>query len=88
MQDKDTTKSTFIQLFEPILSEKIFVPLKNLEADKYVKKLRTTQLLELIALAQLEQQRGLRDIGNSLNNEELSKAIHPPQSVLRKYLAD
>ncbi|HOV80444.1 MAG TPA: IS4 family transposase [Bacillota bacterium] len=76
MQDKDTTKSTFIQLFEPILSEKIFVPLKNLEADKYVKKLRTTQLLELIALAQLEQQRGLRDIGNSLNNEELSKAIN------------
>jgi IS4 transposase len=76
MQDKDTTKSTFIQLFEPILSEKFFVRLKDLEADKYVKKLKTTQLIELIALAQLEQQRGLRDIGNSLNNKELSKAIN------------
>jgi hypothetical protein len=76
MQDKDTTKSTFIQLFKPILSEKFFVWLKNLEADKYVKKLKTIQLIELIALAQLQQQRGLRDIGNSLNNEELSKAIN------------
>jgi IS4 transposase len=76
MQDKDTTKSTFIQLFEPILSKKFFVRLKDLGADKYVKKLKTTQLIELIALAQLEQQRGLRDIGNSLNNKELSKAIN------------
>jgi hypothetical protein len=76
MQDKDTTKSTFIQLFEPILNKQFFQRLKDLNADKYVKKLKTTQLIELIAHAQIEQQRGLRDIGNSLNNDELSKAVN------------
>jgi hypothetical protein len=44
MQDKDTTKSTFIQLFKPILSKNFFQRLKELNADKYVKKLKTTQM--------------------------------------------
>lgn len=76
MQDKDTTKSTFIQLFKPILSKNFFQRLKELNADKYVKKLKTTQLIGLMSLAQIDQQRGLRDISNSLNNDELSKAIN------------
>jgi hypothetical protein len=76
MQDKDTTKSTFIQLFKPVLSKKFFQRLKELNVDKYVKKLKTTQLIGLLSLAQIEQQRGLRDISNSLNNDELSKAIN------------
>jgi hypothetical protein len=76
MQDKDTTKSTFIQLFKPILSKNFFQRLKELNADKYVKKLKTTQLIGLLSLAQIDQQRGLRDISNSLNNDELSKAIN------------
>ncbi len=61
MQDEDTTKSTFIQLFKPILSKNFFQRLKELNADKYVKKLKTTQLIRLLSLAQIEQQRGLRD---------------------------
>lgn len=76
MQDKDTTKSTFFQLFKPILSKNFFQRLKELNADKYVKKLKTTQLIGLLSLAQIDQQRGLRDISNSLNNDELSKAIN------------
>lgn len=76
MQDKDTTKSTFIQLFEPIFSKNFLQLLKDLKVDKYVKKLKTAQLIELVAVAQLEQQWGLRDIGNSPNNDELSKVIN------------
>jgi hypothetical protein len=48
MQDKDTTKSTFIQLFKPILSKTFLQRLRDLNADKYVKKLKTTQLIELV----------------------------------------
>jgi len=40
------------------------------------KKLTTVQLIELIVNAQLNQQRGLRDISNSLNNDEFSQAIN------------
>ncbi|HAU30702.1 MAG TPA: IS4 family transposase, partial [Desulfotomaculum sp.] len=58
MQDKDTTKSTFIQLFKPILSKHFLKRIKDLNADKYIKKLKTMQLIELIALAQIEQKRG------------------------------
>lgn len=43
--------------------------------DKYAKKLHTIRLIELIAYAQLEQLRGLRDISNSLNYEMISEAI-------------
>lgn len=75
MQDKDTTESTFFQLFKPIYNENFLKRLRELEVDKYIKKLKTTQLIKLLALAQLEQQRGLRDISNSLNNDDLSQAI-------------
>ena len=73
MQHKDTIKSTFFQFFSPICSENF---LQQLEVDKYVKKLTTVQLIELIVNAQLNQQRGLRDISNSLNNDEFSQAIN------------
>jgi hypothetical protein len=76
MQDKDTTKSTFNQLFKPILSKHFFKRIEDLNADKYVKKLKTMQLFELIALAQIEQKRGLRDISNSLNNDDLAYAVN------------
>ncbi|MBO8168903.1 MAG: DUF4372 domain-containing protein [Thermoanaerobacteraceae bacterium] len=68
MQGKNTTKSTFNQFFSPIFM--YFKQLTDLEVDKYVKKLETVQLIQLIAYAQLEQQRGLRDISNNLNNDE------------------
>ena len=38
--------------------------------------MKTTQLIGLLSLTQIDQQRGLRDISNSLNNDELSKAIN------------
>ena len=75
MQDKDTTKSTFIQLFEPIHNKYFLKYLEDQEADKYVKKLTTTQLIQLVSLAQIEQQRSLRDISNSLNEDELSQVL-------------
>ena len=76
MQDKDTTKSTFIQLFQPINNNFFLKHLKDKDADKYVKKLTTIKLIELVALAQLEQQRGLREISNSLNKDELSQVLN------------
>lgn len=76
MQDKDTTKSTFIQLFEPIHNKYFQKLLKDQEADKYVKKLTTAQLIQLVALAQIEQQKSLRDISNSLKEDELSQVLN------------
>ncbi|SHJ88105.1 transposase, IS4 family [Anaerobranca californiensis DSM 14826] len=75
MQGKDIINSTFFQLFKPILNEKFLTALNIMDADKYVKKLKTTQLLKLLIISQLEQHRGLRDISNSLKNDELSKHI-------------
>lgn len=76
MQDKDTIKSTFNQLFEPILSDAFIQKLTELGVDKYVKKLTTIQLIELIAHAQIQQQGNLREIVNNFNNEEFSSAIN------------
>jgi hypothetical protein len=75
MQDKDTIKSTFNQLFEPIFSDTFTKKLTELGVDKYVKKLTTIQLIELIAHAQIKQQGNLRDIANNFNDEEFRLAI-------------
>ncbi len=75
MQDKDTTISTFDQLFKLFSIEKFQQLLDELGVDKYTKKLYTTQLIMLMAYAQLEQHRGLRDISNSLNDPNFSQAI-------------
>jgi hypothetical protein len=75
MQGKDTINSTFFLLFEPIFNEDFIQYLNDIEVDKYTKKLKTIQLIELMANAQLKQQRGLRDISNSCNNDEFSQEI-------------
>lgn len=76
MQDKGTTESTFFQLFKS-LNEKYFnSKLKDLEADKYTKKLITQKLFELVAIAQLKQHDGLRDISNSLENDHFKQQIN------------
>lgn len=75
MQDKDTTKSTFDQLFEPIFNKQFSKQIESTGDDKYVKKLKTTQLIAILAQAQLEKHQGLRDISNSLNKSDLSQAI-------------
>lgn len=75
MQGKDTTNSTFNQLFEPIFSQKFHQLLRKLEVDKYVKKLTAIKFIILMVFAQLEQLRSLREISNNLYNREFSKAI-------------
>jgi IS4 transposase len=75
MQGKDTINSTFFLLFEPIFIEDYIQYLNDTRVDKYTKKLKTIQLIELIANAQLNQQQGLRDISNSCNNDEFSQEI-------------
>ncbi|MBZ4688507.1 MAG: transposase, family [Clostridiales bacterium] len=75
MQGKDTVNSTFHQLFRPIFNKNFLEHLKKLGVDKYIKKLSALQLIILVVYAQLEQLSGLRDISNSLNNKNLSKAI-------------
>jgi hypothetical protein len=75
MQGQDTTISTFHQLFNPISTEKFLQLVKEMGVDKYVKKLHTIQLIELIAYALLEKQSSLRSISNSLNDDQISEAI-------------
>ncbi|MBZ4688734.1 MAG: transposase, family [Clostridiales bacterium] len=75
MQGKDTINSTFNLLFSPIINKIFNQQLSDLEVDEYVKKLKTLQMIKLIAFAQLEQQQGLRDISNNLNNDDFSKAM-------------
>ena len=70
MQGKDTTKSTFFQLFQPI-----FYYLNDTEVDKYTKKLFIVKFFKLMVYAQLEQFRGLRDISNSLCNKTHSQHV-------------
>jgi hypothetical protein len=74
MQDKDTKLSAFNQLFQPILSEKILKELKR-KVDKYVKKLTTAQLFQVIVYAQIEQLPSLNDISNSFNDDDFSQCI-------------
>ena len=75
MQGKDTIKSTFDQLFEPIFSQSFRQLLQKLEVDKYVKKLTAFKFIILMVFAQLEQLTCLREISNSLNNNKFSKMI-------------
>lgn len=75
MQDKDTTKTTFFQLFQPVFQGPVPRYIDETGVDKYVEKLTTIKLFLLLAFAQLEQFNGLRDISNSLNHEDHSLSI-------------
>ncbi len=75
MQGKDINKSTFFQLFKPIINENFLNLLSKMEADKYLKKLSTIELLELLANSQINQRTSLKDISNEFNNDEFSKAF-------------
>ncbi|MDA8228727.1 MAG: IS4 family transposase [Desulfitobacterium hafniense] len=78
MQDKDTTTSTFFQLFRPILSEDLWAHIyeKVPGTDKYVRKLKTVQLFELLIHAEMQTYRSLDEIRNSLNDDQFSQLIH------------
>lgn len=75
MQGKNTTISTFHQLFKPIFTEKFQQQVEGIGVDKYVKKLYAKQFIELVARAQLEKYRSLREISESLNDNQISEAI-------------
>jgi hypothetical protein len=76
MPDKDIMKSTFFQYFKPIISSLFCKTLKSFGVDRYVKKLTTQQLIQILVYAQLEQHRGLRDISNSLNDDDFSQFLN------------
>ena len=78
MQDKNTTESTFFQLLGPILSQNLWHKIsQNVgSVDKYVKKLKTVQLVQLVINAEMQEYTSLDEISNSLNNEAFAKAIH------------
>ncbi len=73
MYGKDTTKSTFIQLFESVLSFNLRQ--KYWEVDKYVKKFTAIKFILLMSYAQLKQLRSLRDISSNLNDEQLARSL-------------
>ncbi|MEW6624391.1 MAG: IS4 family transposase [Bacillota bacterium] len=75
MQGKDTTKTTFDQLFEPIFSKHFSGLLQQLEVDKYVKKLTAVKFIVLMVFAQQHQLKSLQEISLSLHNKNLSRAI-------------
>jgi len=56
MQDKDTTKSTLFQLLGPILSQDLWHKIsQNVgSVDKYVKKLKTVQLVQPMINAEMQ----------------------------------
>ena len=78
MQDKNTTKSTLFQLLEPILSQDLWqkISWKVESVDKYVKKLKTVQLVQLVINAEMQEYTSLDEISNSLSNDAFAKAIH------------
>lgn len=75
MQDKNTTKTTFFQLFQPVFQGPGPQYIDDKGVDKYVKKLTTIKLFQLLSYAQLEQFNGLRDISNSLYHNDHSQSI-------------
>src|SRR5690554_18677 len=73
--DKDITKSTFFQFFSPIFSENLQKELIAYGVDKYVKKLTTLQLIQVIIYAQLKQNQSLREISNNFNDDRFSTEV-------------
>ncbi|WP_422449292.1 DUF4372 domain-containing protein, partial [Thermoanaerobacterium sp. DL9XJH110] len=71
----DTINSTLSQLFNPLSDKCTLQKLNSSGVDKYVKKLTTLKFIQLMVHAQLEQQQGLRDISNALNDDKFSENI-------------
>jgi hypothetical protein len=90
MYGKDTTKSTFDQLFEAVTS--FTQNLKNREVDKYIKKFTLLKFILLMSFAQLNQLKSLRDISSTLDEEKLSESLElisiSAAQISRKLRAD
>ena len=77
MQGKNTTKSTFMQLFHPVFSKEIWTKIHQEvpNLDKRVQKLKTNQLTLLISNAQLQEFKALRKISASVQSNDFSRTI-------------
>lgn len=73
MYGKDTTKSTFDQLFELVTS--FTQNLKDREVDKYIKKFTLLKFILLMSFTQLNQLKSLRDISSNLDDEKLAELL-------------
>ena len=77
MQGKDTTKSTFNQLLKELSDQELLNQIcRELDIDKYVKKLMVDKMVALIVLALLRQYKGLREISSCLNDKKINKALN------------
>jgi len=74
MYGKDTTKSTFDQLFETVTS--FTQKLKDREVDKYIKKFTLLKFILLMSFTQLNQLKSLRDISSNLDDEKLAELLN------------
>ena len=63
MQGKDTTISTFTQLFKAVTS--FSQSFNQTGVDKYVKKFTALKFVLLMSFAQLKQLKSLRDISST-----------------------
>ena len=74
MQGKNTTKSTFMQLFHPVFSKEIWTKIHQEvpNIDRRVQKLKTNQLTLLISNAQLQEYKALRKISASVQSNDFS----------------
>jgi len=77
MQGKNTTKSTFMQLFQPVFSKNIWTKIHHEvpNLDKRVQKLKTNQLALLISNAQLQEFKALRKISASVQSNDFSRTL-------------
>jgi Domain of unknown function (DUF4372) len=73
--DKDTGKSSFGQLVEPLNRDAMQAIIDAYCGDRYVKKLSTWAFLMLILQAQLLQRRGLRAVERMLLNKHLQAEL-------------
>lgn len=73
--DKDTTKTTFIQLFETVFTKDFFTAISEKGADRYTKKLFAKPFIQMLTYAVIQNLDGLRDISESLANPILSQAL-------------
>lgn len=72
---QDTNKSAFDQLFSFIFNRNFFIEIKRLGADYHSKKLKNSQLIQMISIAEIMENRCLREISYNLLNPEFKKLI-------------
>lgn len=67
--DKDTTKSTLIEVLNQFPFEKFNSLIRETGADKYIKKLFTTKLLYIMIIAQITQTESLAALADKVKND-------------------